>query len=95
MSGDAPKARRYVMREKMLSLGDDYWIEDDQGARVFRIDGKAIATVRSAVGWGDRFKVEVEGGAELKAHGHVIKHAQDRARRGPSGVGLQEVVPDP
>jgi len=30
------------MREKMISIGDDYWIEDEEGERVFRVDGKAV-----------------------------------------------------
>jgi uncharacterized protein YxjI len=33
---------RFVMREKLLAVGDDYWIEDDQGQRVYKIDGKAL-----------------------------------------------------
>jgi uncharacterized protein YxjI len=35
---DGPTFR---MREKVMSLGDDYWIEDDRGAKVFKVDGKA------------------------------------------------------
>ncbi len=35
-------ATRYQMRQKLLSIGDDYWIENDRGERVFRIDGKAL-----------------------------------------------------
>ncbi len=35
---DGPTFR---MREKLLAIGDDYWIEDDGGNRVFRVDGKA------------------------------------------------------
>lgn len=31
---------RYVMRQKWLALGDDFWIEDDAGERVFHVDGK-------------------------------------------------------
>ncbi len=31
----------FRMREKLLAIGDDYWIEDDGGNRVFRVDGKA------------------------------------------------------
>jgi len=30
------------MREKMLSIGDDYWIEDAEGRRAFKVDGKAL-----------------------------------------------------
>ena len=35
-------ALRYQMRQKILSIGDDYWIEDEQGDRVYKIDGKAL-----------------------------------------------------
>ena len=34
--------RHYRMRQKLVSIGDDYWIEDDQGERVFKVDGKAL-----------------------------------------------------
>ena len=30
------------MRQKLVSIGDDYWIENDQGERVFKVDGKAL-----------------------------------------------------
>jgi uncharacterized protein YxjI len=30
------------MREKLASFGDDYWIEDDTGQRVYRVNGKAL-----------------------------------------------------
>jgi uncharacterized protein YxjI len=30
------------MREQLLSIGDDYWIEDESGRRVFKVDGKAV-----------------------------------------------------
>ena len=30
------------MREKFLSIGDDSWIEDEAGDRVFRVDGKKL-----------------------------------------------------
>ena len=35
-------ATRYQMRQRMLSIGDDYVIENDRGERVFRLDGKAL-----------------------------------------------------
>lgn len=35
-------AVRYQMREKMFSVGDDAWIEDDSGNRAFKVDGKAM-----------------------------------------------------
>ncbi len=36
------EATRYQMRQRMLSIGDDYVIENDHGDRVFRLDGKAL-----------------------------------------------------
>lgn len=33
---------RYVMRKQLFAIGDDYWIEDEQGQRVFRVDGKVL-----------------------------------------------------
>jgi uncharacterized protein YxjI len=33
---------RYRMRQKLISIGDDYWIEDEEGRRAFRVDGKAV-----------------------------------------------------
>ena len=35
-------AMHYRMRQKLVSIGDDYWIENDQGERVFKVDGKAL-----------------------------------------------------
>ena len=33
---------RFQMREKLLSIGDDYWIENDAGQRAFKVNGKAF-----------------------------------------------------
>lgn len=33
---------KYRMREKLFAIGDDYWIEDEAGDRVFKVDGKAL-----------------------------------------------------
>lgn len=35
-------AERYQMREKLLSIGDDFWIEDGSGSRAFKVNGKAL-----------------------------------------------------
>ena len=39
---DDAAVQRYQMRQKLLSVGDDYWIEDESGSRVFKVDGKAL-----------------------------------------------------
>lgn len=33
---------RYKMREKILSIGDDFWIETERGRRAYLVDGKAL-----------------------------------------------------
>jgi uncharacterized protein YxjI len=32
----------YRMRQKLVSIGDDFWIEDEHGERVFKVNGKAL-----------------------------------------------------
>ncbi len=34
---------RYAVREKLFSIGDDFWITDDRGDQVFLVDGKALS----------------------------------------------------
>jgi len=36
------KTVRYQMRQKMIAIGDDYWIEDDDGHKAYRVNGKAV-----------------------------------------------------
>ena len=33
---------KYRMREKMFAIGDDYWIENGDGERAFKVNGKAL-----------------------------------------------------
>ena len=39
---DEPGGVRFLMREKLLSIGDDYWIENEAGERAYKVDGKAV-----------------------------------------------------
>jgi uncharacterized protein YxjI len=40
--GAGGSAARYRMRQKLVSFGDDFWIENENGDRVFRVDGKVM-----------------------------------------------------
>jgi uncharacterized protein YxjI len=55
--GGAP-GRRFQMREKLISIGDDAWIEDERGDRAYKVDGKALR-IR------DTFVLEDRGGNEV------------------------------
>ena len=35
-------AVRFQMREQLISIGDDYWIEDDRNRRAYKVNGKAV-----------------------------------------------------
>lgn len=40
---------RYQLREDLISIGDDFWIEDETGRRVFRVDGKILRISKTYV----------------------------------------------
>ncbi len=46
-------AERYQMRQKLVSIGDDYWIENERRERVYKVDGKALR-VRQTLFFEDR-----------------------------------------
>ena len=33
---------RYQLRRKLFSIGEDFWVENDRGERVFKVDGKVL-----------------------------------------------------
>lgn len=33
---------KYLVRDKIFAIGDDYWIEDEQGRQAYLVDGKAL-----------------------------------------------------
>ncbi|MFD9031836.1 LURP-one-related/scramblase family protein, partial [Streptomyces sp. NPDC059567] len=33
---------KYLVRDKIFAIGDDYWIEDESGRHAFLVDGKAL-----------------------------------------------------
>ena len=33
---------RFLVRDRLLGIGEDYWIEDEHGRKVFLVDGKAM-----------------------------------------------------
>jgi uncharacterized protein YxjI len=40
--GRGGNANRFQMRQKLVAIGDDFWIENEAGDRVFKVDGKAV-----------------------------------------------------
>jgi len=47
--GPGGDAVRYQMREKLLSIGDDSWIENAAGEHVFKVNGKALRVRKTLI----------------------------------------------
>jgi len=58
---------RYQMREKLVSIGDDFWIENEAGEKAFKVDGKALR-IRQTLKFED-------------AHGNELCKIQERKLR--------------
>jgi uncharacterized protein YxjI len=40
---------RYKIRQNLISIGDDFWIENEAGVRVFKVDGKVLRIRKTLV----------------------------------------------
>lgn len=40
--GDDKPTHTFCMREKIFDIGNDFWVEDADGNKVFKVDGKAV-----------------------------------------------------
>jgi uncharacterized protein YxjI len=119
---DEPVGERFLMRQNLLAIGEDFRIENDRGERTYKVNGKALrvrqtfvlensagdeiarmkerklsirdkiaierygntaATVHKAlVGIRARFAIDVENGADMKAHGNIVDHEYEIERDG-------------
>jgi len=67
---------RYQMREKMVSIGDDFWIENSAGKRAYKVDGKAVR-VRDTLNFED-------------THGNVLCKIQERKLRVKDSMEVED-----
>jgi uncharacterized protein YxjI len=75
---DEPRngAQRYQMREKLVSFGDDFWIENDRGERVFKVNGKMM---------------RVRGTLEFEnTEGKVKAQIQERMMRAKDSMAIED-----
>ena len=83
--GRGGSAIRYQMRQKMVSIGDDFWIENQQGQKVYKVDGKALR-IR------DTLKFEDAHGKELcKIQEKMVRIKDTMNIEGPGGETLATV----
>jgi uncharacterized protein YxjI len=75
---DGTVGTRYRMRQHLLSIGDDYWIEAEDGRRAFRVDGKALRVRRDVRARGP---FRQRAGQASGAQAERARQDGDRARR--------------
>lgn len=75
----------YRMRQRLVSIGDDFWIETDRGERAFKVDGKALRLRQTLV-------LEDAGGHELaRIQARVARVRDTMEVEGPDGRRLAQV----
>jgi uncharacterized protein YxjI len=67
---DEVSTTRYRMQEKLFAIGDDFWIENQEGRRAFRVNGKALR-IR------DTLMLETANGEELFSVQAKMLHVRD------------------
>lgn len=83
--GRGGTAERYQMRQKLVSFGDDFWIENERRERVYKVDGKMLR-VRDTLFFEDR------GGQELcKIQTKIMRVKDTMEIEGPRGERMAMV----
>jgi uncharacterized protein YxjI len=82
---------RYRMREKMFAIGDDFWIEDEEGERPFKVDGKALR-IRDTLVLEDPTGAELFTVQEKKLH---IRDTMDIERDGETVARVKKALITP
>jgi len=69
-------ATRYQMRQKLVSFGDDFWITNEAGQKVFKVDGKVLR-VRDTLKFKD-------------LQGNVLCQIQERMLRVKDSMAIED-----
>jgi uncharacterized protein YxjI len=82
---------RYQLREKLASIGDDFWIENGAGQRVYKVDGRALR-IRETFKIKDMQGKEV---AEIQEKLVTIRDTMDIARDGKTIATVKKALVTP
>src|SRR5262245_52752462 len=75
----------YRMRQNLISSGDDFWIEDERGRRVAKVDGKALRVRQTLI-------FEDPAGRELcKIQERMLRIKDTMEIEGPAGERMATV----
>ncbi|MGD9890508.1 MAG: LURP-one-related/scramblase family protein [Dehalococcoidia bacterium] len=83
--GARGNATQYKMRQKLASIGDDFFIENERGQRAFKVDGKALRARETLI-------FEDMGGNEIcKIQERMLRVRDTMEIEGPNGQTLATV----
>src|SRR3984957_7079107 len=85
-------ADHYRMRQELVSIGDDYWIENDRGERVYKVDGKALR-LRKTLIFQDPQGAELVKIQERMLHVRDTMEIEDRDGNGGPTVTRALITP--
>jgi len=78
-------ATRYQMRQKLFAVGQDFLIEDEQGRKVFKVDGKVLR-VRDTL-----FFKDLKGNVLCKIQQKLVRIRDTMDIDGPDGKTIASV----
>ena len=77
--------KRYQMRQKLVAFGDDFHIEDEQGQKVFKVDGKVLRVRDTLV-----FK-DMQGNKLAQIQEQLLRVKDTMKIEGPDGKTLATI----
>ena len=83
--GRLGRPSRYRMVQRMVAIGDDFFIQDDQGNRAYQVDGKALRARDTLV-----FR-DMNGEELCRIQQRVMRVKDTMDIEGPNGVSLAQV----
>jgi uncharacterized protein YxjI len=89
--GGGEGEHRYQMKEKLVSIGDDFWIENGRGRRAYKVDGKALR-VRDTLKIRDASGNEV---AEIQEKLVTVRDTMDISRGGKKIATVKKALVTP
>src|SRR3990172_8668365 len=78
-------SNRYKIRQKLISIGDDFWIENQDGKKVYKVDGKALRLRKTLV-----FE-DLDGNKLCQIQERLLPIKETMAIDGPDGEQLAVV----
>jgi uncharacterized protein YxjI len=83
--GRGGNATRYQMRQRLVSIGDDFYIENEHGEKVYKVDGKVLRVRQTLI-----FE-DMQGREVAKIQERMLRVRDTMEIEGPNGETLATV----